>query len=418
MDTIHAEATPPGRGGISVVRLSGPNAREIAEDIAGPLPNARLAELRDLRDGDDHIDQALVLRFDEGASFTGDAVVEFQLHGAPVVVRRLQTALAARGARLAEPGEFTQRAFLAGRMDLAEAEGLADLLAAETESQRLLALRSAGGETSRWAEALRQKLVRAGALVEVSLDFADEEVPEEVPGETFDLIDEVRSELASELARFPATERVRKGFVVALVGLPNVGKSSLLNAIVQRDVAIVTDLAGTTRDVIEVELDLKGLSVTLLDTAGLRETQDMIEAIGVELTRTRASDADLRLHLTDGAPPPEVHLWQEGDILVRTKADRGQGDVSAVTGKGIAELLDRVHDILRERIAGTGHIARERQAEALRVAVAILDVPRHLPPEIVAESIRAGQYALQRLIGRVDVEDYLDEIFSSFCIGK
>lgn len=417
MDTIHAEATPPGRGGISVVRLSGPAARDIAEAIAGPLPQPRVAELRLLVDHGDTIDQALVVRFDEGASFTGDAVVEFHLHGAPVVVRRLQSALGARGARLAEPGEFTQRAFLKGRIDLSEAEGLSDLLAAETESQRVLAVRSAGGETRRWAESLRAKLVRAGALIEAGLDFADEDVPDDVSDEAMALIGEARQEMIRELARFPATERVRKGFEVALIGRPNVGKSSLLNAIAKREMAIVTDIAGTTRDIIELHTDLKGLAVTFLDTAGLRDTSDHVEAIGVALSRQRAYDADLRLHLvtTDG---PDDRLWTENDLVVRTKADLGVGDVSALTGEGVAELLELVYSRLVDRIAGSGLIARERQAEALRLAIDALDFPVRLPSELVAESIRVGLYALQRLVGRVDVEDYLDEIFSTFCIGK
>ncbi|PZO67436.1 MAG: tRNA uridine-5-carboxymethylaminomethyl(34) synthesis GTPase MnmE [Paracoccus denitrificans] len=417
MDTIFAEATPPGRGGISVVRLSGPDARRIGEDLAGPLPTPRRAELRKVVDDGDLIDQALVLRFDEGASFTGEQVVEFHLHGAPVISRRVMAACERRGARLAEAGEFTQRGFLNGQIDLAQAEGLADLLAAETESQRKLAMQVAGGDLSAWADEVRRKLIRAGALIEASLDFADEEMPEEVPSEVFSILDDVRDMMNAQLAGFPAAERVRQGFEVALIGPPNAGKSSLLNAIAQRDVALVTDIPGTTRDVLEVSLDLRGLAVTLLDTAGLRETRDTVEGLGIERARERAAAADIRLHLSeDGFIDPT--LWQEGDIAVRSKADIGDGDVSSASGVGITELLERIYLTLSERVAGAGFVARERQAAGLRSACASLDQVNTAPPEVLAELVRAASSSLQQMVGRIGVEDYLDEVFSSFCVGK
>jgi len=419
VDTIFAEATPPGRGGVSVVRLSGPESRIVLQSLTGAVPQARRAYLRALRDGDDLIDHALVMWFEEGHSFTGEEVAEFHLHGAPVIANRLTQALLARGLRRAEAGEFTRRAFLNGRMDLAEAEGLADLLSAETEAQRRLAMKSTDGELGRKVEELRAKLVRAGALVEASIDFADEEVPEDVPAEVFDLIRSSRAEIAAMLESYPATERLRQGYEVAIIGPPNAGKSSLINRIAKRELALVSDIAGTTRDILELRTDLKGLPVTFLDTAGMRESADPIEAMGVQRALRRAEDADLRILLSeeaDGAGAAE-----EGDLIVRSKADLSAGNtlsVSAKTGEGISELLDLVYDRLRVRAAKSGLIGHRRQAEALERALRSLAVSEEMAPEFLAESLREASFTLASLLGRIGAEDYLDEIFSSFCIGK
>lgn len=416
MSTIYAEATPAGRGGVSVVRLSGPDARTIAEEIAGELPVARRAELRSLRDGE-LIDRGLVIRFDAGASFTGEAVVEFQLHGAPVVVRRLQQALRARGARLAEAGEFARRGLLNGALALSEVEALSDLLAAESEAQRQQAMRVVSGELARWAEGLRERLVRAGALIEVSLDFADEEVPDEVPDEVFELLDSVRADIAAAVAGLPAAERLRAGFEVAIVGPPNAGKSSLLNRIAQREMALVSDVAGTTRDVLELHTELGGMSVTFLDTAGLREAEDFVEGLGVSRARDRARQADLRLHLSeDGCAVEE--LYQGGDLVLRSKADLGGQGISAVTGTGVSEMLEELQQRLAERIAGAGVVTRKRQADALEDALAALAVPRGQPAELLAEAVRQASHRLSEVVGKIAPDDYLDEIFSRFCIGK
>ncbi len=418
MDTIFAEATPPGRGGVSVVRLSGPKARATLESLAGPVATPRLAALRALRDGEDLIDRALVLWFEEGHSFTGEEVAELHLHGAPVIANRLAQALLSRGLRRAEAGEFSKRAFLNGRMDLAEAEGLADLLSAETEAQRKLAMRATEGELGRKADELRAKLVRAGALIEASIDFADEEVPEEVPAEALELIAAVRADIRLMLAGYPATERLRQGYVVAIVGPPNAGKSTLLNRIGQRDIALVSEVAGTTRDILELHTDLRGLPVTFLDTAGLRESSDPIEAMGVARGLQRAAEADLRIHLTvDGIADTAT----AGDIVVRAKADLGRAEgisISGLTGEGVAELLDLVYDRLRVRAADTGLVGHKRQAEALQRALSALEVDHDMAPEFLAEALRQGAQALAMMVGRVGAEDYLDEIFSSFCIGK
>lgn len=420
MDLIFAEATPSGRGGVSIVRLSGTGARSVAERLAGPLPRARHAYLREIADGEDILDRALVMWFEAGRSFTGEEVVEFHLHGAPVIVRRLGQILRSHGLRMAEAGEFTRRAFLNGTMDLSEVEGLGDLLAAETESQRLVALRMSNGELARKADGWRALLIRAGALVESSVDFADEDVPDEVPAEVYDLLTQFVDELDVQISGYAAAERIRNGFEVAIIGPPNAGKSSLLNRIARREVALVSDIAGTTRDVIELRLDLRGLAVTILDTAGLREASDQIETLGIDRARGRAAAADLRVHLSpDGLADED--LWLEGDLVVRSKADLGSPEglsVSAITGSGINCLLDSIFDLLTQRSAGAALVSHERQLNALLDARAVLSDLDDLPPELLAETTRAAAYSLDRLLGRIGAEDYLEVIFSSFCIGK
>lgn len=419
MDTIFAEATPPGRGGVSIVRLSGPASRQVAEDLAGALPEARYSYYRSIRDGGDLIDRALLVRFEAGASFTGEDSCEFHLHGAPVVVKRLEAALLARGLRRAEPGEFTLRSFISGQMDLAEVEGLSDLLAAETESQRKLAVEASTGALGRLAEEWREGLVHAGAMITASIDFADEEIPDEVAADVWQVVAGVRASIAAELAGFPARERLRQGFEVALLGAPNAGKSSLMNAIARKDVAIVTEQAGTTRDVVEFRADLRGLPVIFLDTAGIRETEDLVEGIGIGRARDRAADADLRIFL--GSVPDEARdLISEGDLFVETKGDLTgiSGAISSQTGEGVDLLLDQIFEILRERLAASGVASHARQAEAMQAAVDALDMPDNAPPELLAEAMREALHHLQRLVGKVDVDDYLDRVFSTFCVGK
>jgi tRNA modification GTPase len=420
MDLIFAEATPSGRGGVSIIRISGSGARLVVEALAGPMPVARHAYLRDLRFEDEFLDRALILWFEAGQSFTGEEVVEMHLHGAPVIVRRLAQILRGQGLRMADAGEFTRRAFLNGRMDLAEVEGLGDLLEAETEAQRQLALRVAGGELGRKAEGWRSLLIRAGALVEVSVDFADEEVPEDIPAEVFELLAQLNAELDQQIAGYAAAEMVRTGFEVAVIGPPNAGKSSLINKLARRDVALVSEIAGTTRDIIEVKLDLKGLAVTLLDTAGLRLSDDVIETLGIDRARQRAMDADLRVHLSEDGLI-EHELWKDGDIRLRSKFDLQPNDqpaVSVVTGQGLDELLAQIHVSLADRILSAGLVSHERQLSALVEARAAIDDVSFLPPELVSESIRSCAAALDRLLGRIGADDYLDVIFGSFCIGK
>ena len=421
MDLIFAEATPPGRGGVSVIRLSGTNARLTAERLVGQKPDARHAYFRTLRHDDEPIDQVLAMWFPEGQSFTGDEVAELHLHGAPVISRRVGSALLSMGARPAEAGEFTRRAFLNGRMDLAEIEGLGDLLAAETEAQRKLALRTASGELAQKALEWRQLLIEAGALVEVSVDFADEDVPDEVPNRVFEAIAELREALQRELAGFSSAERIRMGFEVAIIGPPNAGKSSLLNRLAQRDVAIVSDREGTTRDVIELKFDLNGLPVTFLDTAGLRESDDAVERIGIDRALNRAKSADLRIHLSrDGDIVQE--LWHPDDVIAVSHADIYESDadltLSAVTGHGIDKMLGIIGEILRNRVFSAGLISHERQRLEIITALDAVEGLGGLPTELIAEKIRVSAASLDRLLGRIGADDYLDVIFSSFCIGK
>lgn len=416
MQTIYAETTPPGRGGVSVLRISGPEAVAVASDLAGPMPPARQASLRILRDKGEVLDHALLLYFNQGASFTGEEVVELHLHGAPVVAARVMKALADRGLRLAEAGEFTRRAFINGRMGLVDIEGLGDLLAAETEAQRQLAMRVADGDLTRQVSKWRDQLIEAGALIMASIDFADEEVPDEVPPQVRTIIDGLAEDFGKALRGYPAAERIRSGFTVAVIGPPNAGKSSLLNYLSGRDVAIVSPVAGTTRDVIEVHGQVAGMAVTFLDTAGLRDTEDEIEAMGVALARKRAEKADIRVHIDpDGAV--DQHLWQDGDLAYRSKADDG-GGISAHTGAGIEEMMAALAEALRTRVSGAGLIAHQRQADCIRTALDAISDISQLDSEFLAEALRDATNALDRLVGKIGAEDYLDVVFSRFCIGK
>ncbi len=424
-DTIFALATAPGRAGIAVLRLSGPEAHAAAKALAGPLPEHGRT-LRTLRDtAGEPLDQALVLTFAPGRSFTGEAVAELHVHGSPAVAAAtLRTLRALPGLRPAEAGEFTRRALENGRLDLAQVEGLADLLDAETEAQRRQALRVFSGALGHKAEDWRAKLLRAVALVEATIDFSDEDVPENVWPEVLELIVLLAEELRAEARGARLAERLREGFEVAIVGAPNVGKSTLLNRLAGREAAITSEHAGTTRDVIEVRMDLEGLPVTLIDTAGLREAQDPVEAIGIERARTRAAAADLRLHLhLPGEPVPERG---PDDLAVQAKADLASSEglaISGKTGEGLDALVAEIACRLKVRTAGLGVGLRERHARAMLAAADLLDDARAqiragAPVEIVAETLRAGLRQLDALVGRVGVEDILGEIFSSFCIGK
>ena len=335
MDTIFAEASARGKAGVAVVRISGPLAFSAVESLCGVVPAPRRASLRVLRDElGQIIDEALVLTFAEGASFTGEQSAEFQVHGSIAVVSALLAALSRiKGLRMAEAGEFTRRALENERLDLAQVEGLADLVEAETESQRKQAFRlfsgALGDKTERW----RGDLIRAAALIEATIDFADEEVPTDVSPEVIELIDRVAASLATELSGAQMAERIRDGFEVAIVGPPNIGKSTLLNALAGRDAAITSDVAGTTRDVIEVRMDLAGLPVTLLDTAGLRETQDVVESIGIERARARAAAADLRVFLIEALDQlPDVAV-ETGDLVLIGKDDAGTFGERSVSAK-------------------------------------------------------------------------------------
>lgn len=427
METIYAQASAMGRAGVCVVRISGVRALEIAGQLAGPLPDPRRARVRAVRDGQGaRIDTALVMTFPGPHSFTGEDVVELHLHGSTAVVQALFKVLSGYAeTRLAEPGEFTRRALENERLDLAQVEGLADLIDAETEAQRKQALRVLSGHLGALVDGWRSSLIRAAALLEATIDFADEDVPIDVTPEVEGLLNAVRVDVQREIDGSHVAERIRTGFEVAIIGAPNAGKSTLLNALAGRDAAITSDIAGTTRDVIEVRMDLGGLPVTMLDTAGLRESSDEIEVIGIGRAIERAAAADLRVFLSED--PEGFGLKPAGaDIVVAPKADlRADGTgVSGQTGQGVDVLVGRIRDVLLARSSSVGVATHARHRDVLSIALDGLgrteDIlstgPDHY--ELAAEELRHVIRALEGLIGRVDVESLLDEIFSSFCLGK
>ena len=427
MDTIFALATALGRAGVAVIRLSGGDAFSIAKGVLGSLPKVGEARLRKLRDAEGAVvDEALVLCFEAGRSFTGEDVVEFQLHGAPVIVARVQALLSEGGARQADPGEFTRRGLENGMLDLTQVEGLSDLLDAETEAQRVQAMRVFSGALGARQEEWRKDLIRAAALLEATIDFADEEVPEDVSDEVLELLDRTSQELNKQVAGARSAERLRSGFEVAIVGSPNVGKSSFINRLAGREAAITSNIAGTTRDIVEVRMDLRGLPVTLLDTAGLRETEDTVERLGIARARERAAQADLRIFLTlDGTFDED--LFSPDDLVVGAQADvidHHGPSVSSKTGEGLDRVLGQVADILGNRSSDASLAIRQRQADAMRRSLELITTARPLVvageevAELAAEEIRRAIHALDALIGRVDVESVLDEIFLSFCLGK
>jgi tRNA modification GTPase len=441
-DTIFALSSAPGRAGVAVLRLSGPAAGPALAALAGACPPARHARLARLVDPGTGaaIDRGLILWFPGPASFTGEDMAELQLHGGRAVV--------AAALRPAEPGEFTRRAFDRGKLDLSEVEGLADLIDAETEAQRRQALRQMEGALSRQVAAWRETLVAALARAEAAIDFPDEDLPEEIDDQVIRNILKLNGEMSNHLADSHRGERLREGATVALIGAPNAGKSSLLNAFTGRPVAIVSESPGTTRDVVEVHLDLDGYPVTLADTAGLRELdsevaaagQDAVEAEGIRRARARAAAADLKLAIFDlqAAPdfdPTTRNLLDRDCLVVFNKCDLVSGPeqehldgrpalvVSAKTGAGMAALEARLAQEVAARLeAGAGEAApltRARHRRALEDCAAALErAGRAARPELIAEDLRLALRALGRIAGRVDVEHLLDAIFREFCIGK
>ena len=437
-DTIFALATPAGRSGVAVVRISGPDARAALQAlIRRDPPKPRVATLRRLYGMDEiAIDDALVLWFPAPHSFTGEDVAELHLHGGPAVIAAALAALSVQpGLRLAEPGEFTRRAFDNNKLDLAQVEGIADLIAAETEMQRRQALRQAEGELSRHLESWRADLLRVLARLEAYIDFPDEDLPQQLLASIELEVEQISRSLAAELAGH-AAERLRDGLTIAILGAPNVGKSSILNKLAQREAAIVSSIAGTTRDVIEVRMDIAGYPVTLADTAGLRATADEIEAEGVRRALARAEHADLRLLVFDGAAWPAVDLEtakliDDSAICVVNKADllrepepvavesHAALKLSCKTGLGLDALVEAIAAAAKGAMGGAELLTRARHRAAVEEAKAALDrarVARQL--ELKAEDLRLAVRAIGRITGRVDVEEVLDLIFKEFCIGK
>ncbi|TRC74886.1 tRNA uridine-5-carboxymethylaminomethyl(34) synthesis GTPase MnmE [Mesorhizobium sp. WSM4310] len=439
-DSIVALSSGRLPAGVAVLRISGPRTRFVVETIAGGMVKDRAALLRRLKAPDGTIlDSGLVIFFPGPASFTGEDVAEFHVHGGrAVVARMLETIAGFEGVRHAEPGEFTRRAFLNGKFDLVETEALADLVSAETEAQRRFAVQNAEGVQSELYMSWRRRLIHARAMIEAEIDFADEE---DVPGSVSDTVwSDVRAmigEIDRHIAGFHAAEIIRDGFEVVILGAPNAGKSSLFNALARRDAAIVTDEPGTTRDLLEVTLDLGGLRVKLTDTAGLREAPGKVEAIGIEKARAKADRADLLLLLEDALSPkvvgqvpttaPLLHVGTKVDLLEEQAAGDAAGRydfvISVVNGTGVEALLAEIGRRAAVAAGDVGDILPSR----LRHVELLGEANRHLlraaaegaaGQELRAEELRLAADSLGRIVGAIDVEDMLDVIFSQFCIGK
>ena len=437
-DTIFAPATPPGRGAIAVVRISGPQTATALRRIAGErLPEPRRATLRRLRGADgEEVDEALVFWFPSPASYTGEDSAELHVHGGAAVMAAVVDLLAGLALRLAEPGEFTRRAFERGRMDLSQAEAVADLVAAETASQRRQALAQLGGALSGRYEGWRDALLDVLALLEAAIDFPDEEMPPHLETSATERLARLVGDMQSA-AGDAGGERVRDGVRIALVGAPNVGKSSLLNALLGRDAAIVTEIAGTTRDVVEAPLVLHGQLVLLADTAGLRATSDVIEAEGVRRARAWAEGADIRIGVIDRTRPGTAAnvegSLRAGDLLALNKSDLASTSPSkpaewpAIATSASPEGVEALRAMLKLKVE---EITSSREFPAVtraRHRTLLLEAATHLKrslndlrrgPELAAEDVRLAIRSLERVTGRSDPEAVLDRVFSSFCVGK
>ena len=440
-DTIFALASGAGKAGVAVVRVSGPDAGKALLALAPALtslPPPRKLRRIFLFESESSppvpIDDGMAVYFVAPASFTGEDVVEFHVHGGAAVLDALFTSLSGLGCRVAEPGEFSRRAFLNGKLDLTAVEAIADLVDAETTAQRRQALMQMGGALAERYDGWRTRLIGAMAFAEAQIDFAEEDIPEDLRLRSLTEIASVAEEIAVHLDDNGVGERIRRGVRIALTGAPNVGKSSLLNALARRDAAIVSDIAGTTRDIIEVPMDLGGYAVTVIDTAGLRETEDVIELEGVRRARSAAEAADLRIVMVeaDASLPEEV---SSHDLLVINKVDMVSGTpeipggayaVSVRTGKGmddlVAAMTERVRLLTGSQSGEVVPLTRARHRKGLDECAAalrrIVDAGTAAQEELAAEDLRLAAEALGRLTGRIDVEDILDRIFSDFCIGK
>ena len=432
METIFALCSAPGKSGVAVIRLSGPSAWGAARTLCGTLPEPRKMAMRVLRDSQGQLlDHALVVCFEQGKSFTGETICELHIHGSTAIITAVLSELGRNtNVKLADPGEFTRQALENGRLDLAQVEGLGDLIQAETEMQRRQAQRVLAGSVGDLVQVWRRDLIKAAALLEATIDFVDEDVPIDVMPEVSLLVGRTIVSLRSEVAGVATAERLRAGFEVAIVGPPNVGKSTLLNALAGREAAITSEYAGTTRDVVEVRMDLNGVPVVFIDTAGIRETTDPVEQMGIDRAVSRAEEADLRVFLC-GACVIEGVARQVGDIQVTPKSDLGRdfsidnakiNGVSGLTGQGVEPLMSRIAFELQDRYMSVGCLSRQRHKIAAVSAILHLEkveaTAATVQHDIAADEVRSAVRALRQLVGEIGVEDVLDDIFSSFCIGK
>jgi tRNA modification GTPase len=421
-DTIFALASGRPPAAIAIIRITGPTAHLAATTLAGDLPATRRAALRTLRHNGDVLDEALVLRFDRPQSATGEDVVEFHCHGGRAVVDAVLKALSSlAGVRAAVPGEFTRRAFSNGRIDLTEAEGLADLLEAETESQRRAALALSGGGLRRQVEVWQSQILGLSAQAEAAIDYDDQDVGK-VEQEFSEAIHELARDLESWLLK-PRIEPLKDGIRVVLAGPPNAGKSSLLNAIAGSEKAIVTETAGTTRDTIEVPLSVAGQPMIFIDTAGMRESTDVVENIGIARAQASVTSADVLLWLGED-PPPEhrkaIWLQPRCDLAGRSTVTAGRLPVSAKTGYGITDLIERISCEVRQMLPADGAVViNQRQALAIgEAASALTSLKTPADLILIAEVLRSARLAFDKLTGRAGFDDVLDHLFGRFCLGK
>ncbi|MEP3889141.1 MAG: tRNA uridine-5-carboxymethylaminomethyl(34) synthesis GTPase MnmE [Hellea sp.] len=442
-DTIFALSSAPGRAGVSVFRVSGFAAKQVVEQLAqGPCPAPRYAALRKLYNKEAVlIDEALVLWMNGPKSFTGEDCAEFQVHGSPAVLEAMASALLQTGARQAEAGEFTRRAFENGKMDLTEAEGLADLIDAETEGQRKQALRQMQGGLRGIYEAWRETLLDALAQIEGEIDFPDEEdIPDALSHKAYPYLTGVIEAMEFGLSQADKGEAVRHGVDIAIIGRPNAGKSTLLNALAKREAAIVSAEAGTTRDIVSVNLVLSGLPVRLSDTAGLRETENLIEAEGVKRALSLAKEADVRVGVIDStdysALPEILSELENGDILVFNKFDVASQPIPDVSRETLSVMAISAEsetdiEILRSRlevevierfsVGDEAGLTRARHKDCVERAIVSLSRGAQnlgIAPELAGDDIRAALHALKELAGETDIESVFDRIFSRFCVGK
>jgi tRNA modification GTPase len=439
METIYAISSGANKAGVCVIRISGPNAKQsLLKLTKKPLPENRLAVLRYLYDGEELLDDSLVILFEGPNSFTGEDIVELHIHGGKAVIDGVLQALGKiDNFRLAMPGEFSRRAFENNKMDLTKAEAIADLVDAETKAQKKQALRQMEGELGRLYEGWRFKLKNILAYIEASIDFADEDVPNDV--DVLPKVKEVISEINDHLNDKGRGEKLRDGLSIAILGAPNAGKSQLLNAIAKRDVAIVSEIEGTTRDVIDVHLDLNGYPAIISDTAGIRSSDDIIEKEGISRALKKAENADIKVILFDASKnldKESLNLIDSESIIVLNKVDKNVNEatinnidnysnkvikISALTGENLNEFLDILEKETKDKLfsAGRSNITRERHRKYIQDAYKFLnEVLQTDSPVLQAENIRIAMREIGKITGSVDVEELLDVIFKDFCIGK